>query len=312
MGLFLIFGGLGLPNFRFLFICLAVILCSVGCNKNGSTTKLSQNNYYVLSATSSDGLEWRKQEKVLFKSSGLLEVWLLKKERIMLYCPSSQGIFFKSLDGVKFTPATLKLDKEAITTLDDLQDKLGIDLCVASFTNGKYRLYFTKRSPEPSGSGRSGGGSGKTRIESAISDDGINWQKEKGIRFETGEIDGFNVVMIGNTWRLYYLAKGNVYSATSRSGLNFRKDKGVRLKKAKAISVVYVGDGYRAYCQTTDNKMLSAVSIDGFDWQEEPGFRLDKGQGQSLDKFGIEKPAVVNLEAGNYLAYYLSRAKKAH
>lgn len=301
-----------MSNSRFIFICLAVIFCLVGCNKNGSTAKPSQNNYYVLSATSNDGLEWQKQEKVLLKSSGFLKVWLLKKQKIMLYCPSRRGVFFRSADGVRFTPANLKLDQGAITTLDDLQDKLSMNLSVANLPNGRYRLYFAKRSPEPSGSGQSGGDSGKTRIESAVSKDGINWRKEKGIRFEANKIDDFDVVMIGNTFRFYYLTKGNVYSATSQSGLKFKKDKGVRLRKVKAISVIYVGDGYRAYYQTADDKMLSAVSIDGFDWQEEPGVRLDKGAGESLDKFGVKRPSAINLQVGSYLMYYLSGVKKIH
>ncbi|MBW2976203.1 hypothetical protein KY347_02020 [Candidatus Woesearchaeota archaeon] len=160
-----------------------------------------------------------------------------------------------------------------------IDDSYFWDVCVVEVNNGKYRMYGEKG----------------TKILSYISNDGLLWEKEAGVRFEGG---GFPQVMKTDEgkWRMFYVPSGisqqnKFLSAISSDGLNFVKEEGERYsaesnieKKIQGPRIIQLEDStYRMYFtafsspDTKDEtvRILSATSDDGYNFVKEDGIRLD-------------------------------------
>jgi len=107
--------------------------------------------------------------------------------------------------------------------------------------DGRLRMYFVSNDVADDGA-----------IRSALSDDGLTFVQEPGIRLRPGDkgtIDSRGVIHLcvvklkGGGYRMYYDAVGpsqggspnwrGIVSATSEDGLRFRKDDGVRIKAGR-------------------------------------------------------------------------------
>jgi len=105
------------------------------------------------------------------------------------------------------------------------------------------------------------------RILSAVSEDGLVWRREPGVRVDVGGLHHSRqvyqpaVVPLGGGFRMYY-----------RAG------------------------GYRSV-------IVSAFSKDGITWEEEQGIRVDSGDARHLR---IESQEVIALDSNNWRIYYAS------
>jgi hypothetical protein len=154
-------------------------------------------------------------------------------------------------------------------------------------------------------------------ILSATSADGATWKKEKGIRLsDTNQYDqkiaaSPDVVKPPDgSWHMYYSDGDTIKLAMSDDeGLTWRKRDINGLPNASLDpSVVVMPDGvFRMYFvksaseeKLTDAAILSARSVNGYDWEVEKGTRVtaDKGAVMVLD------PDVVIVSLGKMRMYY--------
>lgn len=159
-----------------------------------------------------------------------------------------------------------------------VQEPYLFDVCVVRLDNGAYRMY----------------GELYGDIVSYISSDGLNWQKEEGIRLPRA---GFPFVtrLPDGRWRMYYCPMDEsqrcILSAVSEDGLNFIQEAGHRYDAAcsceeriQSPRVIIMDDGtYRMYFTGIQSegtseetvRILSGVSQDGMSFTREQGARID-------------------------------------
>ncbi|HJP29653.1 MAG TPA: hypothetical protein QGF95_03760 [Candidatus Latescibacteria bacterium] len=184
----------------------------------------------VLSALSTDGLDWRREP----------------------------GIRFAVADAVCGSPRCVPL------------------------ADGRWRLYCHEYPTEPAGTGIHTG----NHVISAISDDGLDFEREPGVRIEQEcDLEDFavyavEVLRLGDgTYRMYYAGwssdpvRGRIFSATSGDGLEWVKDEGICLdcggplqsEKVSEPCVVRLPDGrFRMFYEANDGgqewRILSATT----------------------------------------------------
>jgi len=136
--------------------------------------------------------------------------------------------------------------------------------------NGKYRLYFYEHPASDPGDGV--GLTGNFTIGSAISDDGINFVFEPGVRNVYGGIMDPDVIKMGNVWRMYNSHFGIVSFVSHDDGMSFSFEKTLTLD-GMITSVIEVPLGYRIYytsgMREKKPELHSAFSSDGVNWNEE-------------------------------------------
>jgi predicted GH43/DUF377 family glycosyl hydrolase len=261
----------------------------------GSNRTFEESMGYILSAFSTDGLHWRKDPGVrmdVHVPDAMLRVlcpdviplpdgrWRMYYEArvkdlptIVLSAISEDGLAWQREPGVRMadpkwsfgTPRCLYIESP-----DDAPDRL------------RYRLYFHHYSyPLQAGLDK------QNHIISAVSDDGLQFEIEPGVRIaqesaerESSAVYAPEVVRLGDgSYRMYYSGwsekiQGGIFSATSSDGLNWKKDPGPLLELDRPLDcrmvsepcVIKLDDGRcRMFYEAEDigNKfrILSATSI---------------------------------------------------
>ena len=185
-----------------------------------------------------------------------------------------------SRDGLNWQP-------EPGVRFGDEQNRYGAPRCVyfdspdGESEDVVYRLYFY-RYPFPFRGGQDAGNC----IVSAISDDGLTFREDPGVRIaQESELESYavyapEVIRLGDgTFRMYYAGwsedpiEGRIFSAVSGDGLTWAKDPGVCLdiggpwdgRKASEPCVTGLDDGrYRMFYEACDDqgrwRILSATS----------------------------------------------------
>jgi len=123
-------------------------------------------------------------------------------------------------------------------------------------------------------------------IRSAISDDGLLWTVETGIRFELSQcnVSSPRILFLDDgRWRLYCSerGKGIISAVSDDDGLTFKVEPEIRVAAdgpfdrytAFAPEILRLQDGgyrmyYAGYGEPTRADILTAVSDDGLDWQK--------------------------------------------
>jgi hypothetical protein len=190
-------------------------------------------------------------------------------------------------------------------------------------------MYFTAYGPEawfPDSS---------AQIHSALSDDGLDWRIEPGVRLATHPNASRKVYcpdvipLSDGRLRMYYEAAGDrggtsVLSAVSNDGIDFTPEPGVRFGdndhsygSPRCLQYNATEEGvsrdatmFRLYCHQTPSpnnhgswqRIVSAVSPDGLDFSMESGVRIDQDR---PDESGcVYAPEVVAVSGGGYRMYY--------
>lgn len=230
----------------------------------------------ILSAFSADGLDFQLEPGVRVPRGCDPSLVRLDDGRYRMYykIPFGQGGPGQSIhkaysaisaDGMQFTDEGLRLESEG--TID--RGWVSVPEVIRTF-DGRWRMYYV--------SARDGIAN---VIASAISTDGLLFEREEGIRVE-GLVDPAVVKLPNGQYWLFGMAglgaPGTVMtmrSATSADGLRFYWDEGARLQAggpddARGLfdpSVVALPDGrYRMYYGGDAGKTLSAVG----EWEPNP------------------------------------------
>ena len=217
---------------------------------------------------------------------------------------------------------------------NDVDDTQRI-LCpeVIPLPNGRYRMYFENKTV-----------AGSSVILSAISDDGMSWSQEPGVRFGDGQGDYGSPRCIylesasygsGRDWkyRLYFHhyfddpppggARKHIISANSDDGLHFERDPGVRIAQTKPLEsyqtyapeVVRLGAGtfrmyYAGWTQDPTVKKGSPYNGRIFSATSQDGLNWVKDDGICLDIGGqwdpvkASEPCVIELHDGGLRLFY--------
>ncbi len=204
---------------------------------------------------------------------------------------------------------------------------------VIPLKDGGYRMYFEARSGVPPADQRFGAAPNPTTILSALSDDGLEWIPEAGIRFgkRNWSYGTPRVIYIekagGIAYRMYFhrysfplktgLGIGNhIISALSDDGLNFEEEPGIRIAQETdretfsvyAPEIIRLRDGsyrmyYSGWSETIQGGVFTATSKDGLNWEKagEPIIDLEPGQ---RDSSMISEPCVIDLDEGGSRLFY--------
>ena len=199
---------------------------------------------------------------------------------------------------------------------------------VIPLPDGRWRMYFEARCPDR-----------PTVVLSAVSDDGLAWEREPGIRAADPEwsLGSPRCVYLerpgGPTewgYRLYYHhdsfpmqsgldAQNHIVSAISDNGLDFSPEPGIRIaqedpkRESYAVYAPEVirlaGGGYRMYYSSWGEGIaggvFSATSFDGLAWHKDPGPLLDLDR--PLDCRMVSEPCVIELPDGRCRLFYEAR-----
>ena len=196
--------------------------------------------------------------------------------------------------------------------------------CVVRNPTGGIRLFYTAvgpGKPYPACQGY---------ILSAVSDNGLAFRKESGIRLAPRPELPYNSLRVlaptisqcsGNLWRMYFESRGPadqstaICSAVSTDMLNWELDDGIRLHRTGGVGgprYLPLPDGCgRLYCiakefrsegskreEQKSQGVVSAITTDGIHFEFEPGYRLQARQ-TAYDSLGITAAEVIPPGAAN-------------
>ena len=198
---------------------------------------------------------------------------------------------------------------------------------VIPLEDGRFRMYYE-------GKTEGAGGEVTSAIVSALSPDGLVWEKEPGVRLgaANGSYGAPRCLYFdpgpgedGPRYRLYAsdFRDHQIVSAVSGDGLHFEMDPGVRIARERELEayevyapeVLHLGTGgYRMYYagwvsapevpagSKYHGRIFSASSDDGLHWRKDPGICLDNG-GQ-WDAAKASEPCVIDLADGRFRMFY--------
>lgn len=226
----------------------------------------------------------------------------------LYYCDRGGIVSALSSDGLAFTrEAGFRI--EGTGRMGD-PESIVCDPSLVRLEDGRFRLYYK-------GADRLGGpGQATHRIFSAISQDGLVFQKE-GVRIDpTGTVDNgwASVPEIVKTFqgrfRLYYVSgaappNDGIASAISNDGLTFTREPGTRVKGVDPAVLLLPNGTYWLFFKGPLNLpkgIYSAKSRDGITFTQDAGVRVSPTDSQGASD--VYDPTVVLLPDGTVRMYY--------
>ena len=280
---------------------LAFILAALSALLSVSAQPL-QNR--ILIATSLDGLNWQRMNIILVDSGDVPDAVIGPGGNVYAYF---QGLWTHYIDGIM-----VGISSDGINNWEFHQILIpgtetwpgrpcDPDVIVRGDT---FRLYFT------------GDPINVTRPEtySAISQDGINFTLESGIRFEVSGSPVLDPSLLWTDDTLQYFAggapSGENWHGHSVDGLifnrqpNFQADSGMM---ANGIQLPQCGYRFYTFSNNPNNTGIRSIySLDGRDWTADSGYRLQLDTTNGLESRYVKDPAVI-FKDSFYLMYYVTR-----
>ncbi|MBI2867072.1 MAG: hypothetical protein HYX97_01900, partial [Chloroflexi bacterium] len=249
----------------------------------------------VVSASSADGLAWKADGVVLADQASVPDAVVDREGRIRVYYVDwrNQGI----------TVAIARADGEYDyyqVALAGQPFKQMVDPDVVLLPDGRYRMFYVASTPGVPGS--------SNRIESAISDDGVVFTQEPGVRLEGLGLTDPDVILVGDVWYAYVSLGPRNLVYISRDGSTFTFLDYLPLLGSVSGTIPVEG-GYRMYYHASAGGPGGSLSVHsaflpagGAAWQYE-GLRLAPTAG-SLDALGVADPAPIRLSDGTFKMFY--------
>ena len=202
-------------------------------------------------------VSWEKDNGPRVTGGSVPFVHKLKNGQIRLYyCSGDQGILSSiSQDGLTFTK------EPGVRIPGGTGFELHVcDPTIVDLPDGRMRMYYKGANSMNPGPGQS-----IHKIFSAISSDGLTFQKE-GLRIDS-ETNGDNgwasvpdaIVLPDGRVRIYYVTASEmehgIGSAISTDGLNFVKESGIRVSNLVDPALVKIADKYVLFAASLDEKV---------------------------------------------------------
>ncbi len=213
----------------------------------------------------------------------------------------------------------------------DLDSSKLLAPCAVPLSSGAYRLFYTGLGPARPFQTCQG------YILSAISEDGLNFDPEPGIRLSplpslphmSHRVLASTLVQCGDGhWRMYFESRGTpdqpsvICSALSVDMLHWELEEGIRLRGPGNLGgpryLPLPGGGGRLYCWSAEfdqggpgrgrrlfQRVVSAATSDGLDFEFDPGFRLRDREAE-YDTAGITAAEVVPPSGGGSWTMFFS------
>ncbi len=257
--------------------------------------------------------EWKKEEGIRITDGSVPYAYKLADGRIRLYycgaggilsAISSDGLNFEKEPGIRITPVALTGNPEWM-------------VCDPTIVNlpadGKIRMYYK------GANGSGGPGQAIHNIFSAISSDGLNFQKE-GLRIDstkTGDRGWASVpevvLLPDGRIRIYYVsgdfeALGGTMSAISSDGLNFKKEAGARVKIMVDPAVTILPDGRYLLLAVSLPPPPGGPPVFGpppgiYSFFSNDGLTFSNPQPVLLEE-GVYDPTIISLGSDTYRVFY--------
>lgn len=239
----------------------------------------------VRKAVSKDGLAFTDEDGTILEQASVPDVIRMPDGRIIIYAVdggrrSNSGLMaaVSDDDGKTWQQGSLRVQSEKHFD--------GVDPDAVVLEDGRVRLFyvdFPDRKPKLDERGIPILGGEMIQIRSALSEDGIRFVEEKGVRYEVPGmmVTDPDVIKIGEKWVMYLSRGPENVALTSDDGRTFSVFKTIR-PDGSVSNTVPIGEGvYRQYfCR---NGISSATSTDGLNFADETGLRIDaKGRNEII------------------------------
>lgn len=249
---------------------------------------------FLLSARSSDGVRWQKDERVLAEAASTPQAFAGPPGIFVFFVRRGEELAVALQVGGTWRTLPLAMEGQ--------QGGLSVDPHVVALPRG-YRMYYTwqEKLTDP-------GAGGDNEVRSALSENLFRWRREDGVRTRgVGLVDPDVVAAPGGGVRMYYTVDtAHILSALSPDGLSFTTEPGRRIEYGCVSSTVREKDRYRMYFHRNIRGkavVYMSESRDGVVFGE-PVVVLAPGKGR--DRESAESPSVVKLKDGRYFMVYVS------
>lgn len=267
---------------------------------NWSTMNEGPYNDQISFATGTDLLNWTDTQEVLCEHCSVGDA-VYKDGVIYFYFVDV------STDGIKEQVGLITSEDNAqtwsdkqIIEIEGLGNKAAVDPAPFITDDGKIRLYYFDIEE-----GRSNKTPSyvpmQTKIYSAISDDGINFSEEDGVRFKFSGIFDPDVIKVDNAYRMYVgnTSGQQVLSASSEDGLNFSYE-GIAYNGSAIPEAFYDGEQYYLYTGGIE----IATSADGKEFA-----KTENRFESEIDKHTAD-PSVIQLDDESYILFYKTKIQQ--
>lgn len=248
--------------------------------------------HQVVSATSRDGLNWTKNDKVIFDHASVPDAVIDKNGKISLY-------FMDASSGHEMSVATSTdqgktWQKKTVNITGRQTQGHAVDPNPIILEDGRIRLFYlgTFGPPDPNNPGET-----DAKICSAVSSDGIHFVEEKGFRFSGKGLTDPDIIKTPTIWKMFVSHGREDLSTSSADGITFTQDEKSASTTGAVSDTIAMEGGYRLY-KCSQGGIHSQFTKDFKTWVEE-GLRISGGFG-----FGICDPGIIKLPDGTYQMFY--------
>lgn len=257
----------------------------VGREYNWSTMDQGPYSDKIGYATSTDLVHWSDSGKTLAEHASVPGA-AVKDGTIYLYFVdvATDGIS-EQLGLMKSTDQGETWSEKEIIKISGAENKVPVDPTPLVLPDGRFRLYYLDILSVDS----------TNKIYSAISDNGVNYTEEAGVRLEYAGVFDPDVIFNEGAYFMYVgsMEGNNVYVATSIDGLNFNEP---QLAYAGGAIPDAFFDGTKYYLYM--GGIIIATSDNGLNY-EKSDYSFQSNLGQIT-----ADPAIVKIGENNYLLFY--------
>ena len=240
--------------------------------------------HQVYKDVSSDGLNFTGKGTMIIDKASVPDVVKGSDGKLYIYAVDGAGrsnsgvmVAISSDDGATWKQGSVQIKSE-------YKEMSAADPQAILQDDGSIRLFYLTATglPDKKNGVPVNISQGTFMIKSALSEDGINFIEEKGIRYQSvGEqITDPDVIKINGKWYMY-LAKGSELIATvSTDGITFEFLQSVRKDGSVSKTVPIDNNQFRQYfCR---NGISSATSNNGLNWTDDPGIRIKQANNETV------------------------------
>ena len=265
-------------------------------------------NDEVFGAVSADGVNFKVLAGPFFSHASVPDVLELEKDcpvgskgTLILYFvdfsevigPGSEGISMAtSKDGINWS------GKNKITIEGKVNKGAAVDPSVIQLPDGRIRLYFFGSDITQGDPARH---PGDHNIYSAISDDGINFKLESGVRFSAPFITDPEVIRTDDEWLMFLSRGAQTLLARSDDGLDFALDNDFYLEIGGVPGAVALHDGRVRVFATGRDGIISAVFNP--DLNSAPAIEAGNRIGRGTAAIVADPAVIIRSDGMHYLIF---------